>query len=573
MRIISYHIVSCTILLVVTVAIACQSLVTARTSGIAAEVWQVHRDACLRVPPEAYHVDRARELRGVIRDTEGRPIAGGLVRCVLLRSLARLAQQVHSIPVSWSDLVEAETRTDSDGRYSFPSLPEGTRMVCVSAPGFAPAVRGPIIVQDGMGARVDMTLDPPETLRIRIERVGRGEMRRVYLVPYRWWPDLFFHDVTDSDVEISGLGGPFRQGLVLLTSSEKSTDWKIIGSYDLDRSHDVTLSSVTETSVGTIPEAACLAPWRSNKLEADRLFFSMLSPIALFWPVADARRPERAPSGTSSYDATSSGGGLRGYARGAFLPILIESRDGRAWFEWSSEASEFERAGLAPGVYRVRSLNVLGQVSFARGLVASPSGVTELETALNEQIRLDDPSSREVMGVVRWEDGHAVEGAEVFFQDSTNFRRFLKRVQTDGRGFFRVPGVPGGARYFIFALPPQDKRAMKDLIFLQVESTRREVWVDLMLSPHNVVGRLADLEKGARVELVRKERNGPERVVWTTVPEQGGQFEITNVPHGSYFVRAMSAMYQPVAVSSPFAIERETTAVVRWPDLRVGPHR
>lgn len=365
--------------------------------------------------------------------------------------------------------------------------------------------------------------------------------RRVYLVPYRWWTEPLTRDVGagESVAEFGGLGGPFRKGLVLVSEPGEPSAWKPAGGYDLDKSHAVSVpadGAPPEASV-PVPEAGCVPAWGLEVSEAARLFFGMLTPHALFWRTGfSAEASVLRPAG-SALAGRSGGGGLRGYARSAFLPVLIESSDGGAWLEWTSAASEFELSGVPAAVYRARALNYAGTVSFARGLVVPKSGTAELMMRLGEELELDEPLSREVMGVVRWEDGRPVKGAQVFLQDATSFRRFLRKVETDRNGFFQIPNVPGDAVYFAFGLPPKDADAMKQFIYPRIESARRETWLDLNLSPHRVVGRAA-VEPQTRMDLVCEDPGAASASSGRPSRTSRGGFVVSNVPHGRYVARA-----------------------------------
>ena len=125
---------------------------------------------CHNLPEELYHRDRFRAIRGRVSDEDGKPVAGAVVRCVKLESLVELAKAGAPSPLSWSVPIEAETRTDENGRYDFPHLPVGGRTFFYSAPGreLAPAIKDLVVVQDGLGAQLDVTLARPAALRVKV---------------------------------------------------------------------------------------------------------------------------------------------------------------------------------------------------------------------------------------------------------------------------------------------------------------------------------------------------------------------------------------------------------------------
>ena len=65
---------------------------------------------------------------------------------------------------------ETQVSTSEDGTYEFAHLPVGARTFFYSAPGrdLAPAIKDLIVVQDGLGAQLDVTLKRPTALRIQL---------------------------------------------------------------------------------------------------------------------------------------------------------------------------------------------------------------------------------------------------------------------------------------------------------------------------------------------------------------------------------------------------------------------
>ncbi|MGP8244348.1 MAG: carboxypeptidase regulatory-like domain-containing protein [Bryobacteraceae bacterium] len=79
-------------------------------------------------------------VSGQLTDPQGKPVAG-----------ARVAAEPR-------DAAVRQTRSDSDGRFSFPSLPSGEYKLVASAPGFADASQT-IAVTDGAGPAVHLRFD------------------------------------------------------------------------------------------------------------------------------------------------------------------------------------------------------------------------------------------------------------------------------------------------------------------------------------------------------------------------------------------------------------------------------
>lgn len=304
----------------------------------------------------------------------------------------------------------------------------------------------------------------------------------------------------------------------------------------------------------------------------------------------------------------SATGIARGFAPHPFLPVLIESHTAAPRLAWTSEASEFEVDGLPAGDYRVRALDLFGRVTFAAGVAVRPDrtvGPGE-HVRLWSKVDLEEPESRQVMGFVRWENGLPVAKAVVFMQNTYNFRKYVRRVETDEQGFFRFVDVPGNEPYFVFALPPGDVNANRSSEHFGVGIFQREVWRDLTLHAHRVTGSIEGLaiekseapsephgaidfqpvterppgkmiaprkRKGnipsnllanSLLQLVRIEDRS-ETIVWTFRPEPSGQFTVSNMPHGNYRVQVRQVDGEQTVRSLPFDIgDGRTETIVRW---------
>ncbi len=228
-------------------------------------------------------------------------------------------------------------------------------------------------------------------------------------------------------------------------------------------------------------------------------------------------------------------------------------------------------SGLPAGVFRVRALDLFGHVTFASG-VSVREGSVAGPVRLWAKVDLDEPDIREVIGFVRWESGLPVRKAAVFLQNSNDFRRYVRRVETDEHGFFRFSEVPGDESYFVFALPPGDDDAMRNFEYFSVTTVQREVWRPLTLHPHRVTGDLPAAVLAARrpgergtLQFVRLEGKA-EQLMWTFRAEPSGKFTVANVPHGRYCVQVRSSGGDEVARSLPFEVAEGQEEVVRWPE-------
>jgi hypothetical protein len=509
--------------------------------------WAAHRAEIREIPESLYHHDRFRAIRGRVTDEDGKPVAGALVRCVKVESLVELANDWTPTSSGWKLPIEAERSTGEDGRYDFAQLPVGARTLCYSAPGrdLAPAIKDLIVVQDGLGAQLDVTLGRPKVLRVQLGWSSIKPTARFHLIPHRWWPDIITVPVARGadSVEFRGLGGPFRKGLIAVSGAGESSPLRVIARYDLDRHENITLPRPGErASRFDIPEAGGLEPLSEPLTPTVRAFYAAMSPIALLWVPDVDIGPLRLPLDelAKSFASHSVHGAVRGFSPQPFLPVLIKSPWSPGVLTWTSEASEFEVGGLPSGAYRARAIDLFGRVTFASGARVIPGQSSITEMRLWAKVDLDEPDSREVMGFVRWESGVPVAKAAVFMQNTYSFRKYLRRVETDDRGYFCFSNVPCNEPYFVFAAPPGENDAIRNFDYFTVASFQRELWRDHVLHPHRIAGILpAAVPAATTLQLVRDDGE-VETTVWTFRAASSRRLALGNVPHGKYRVQLVA---------------------------------
>ena len=479
-----------------------------------------------------------------------------------------------------------------------------------------------MVIQDGLGAQLDVTLARPAVLRVKLEparmpslvvrgadrvirdRLRQPSPRRLCLIPERWWPTLPTDSLSRAEsskllnfpasplaaahpgkvVEFRGLGGPFRKGLIAAWGSDESEPFRIVGHYDLDQSAEAVITGLgTLVTQFDLPESAGIESWAFPVRASYRLFYAMLSPTALFWRAAGDDQPlwfkETRSTDPSALvplkHAVTGKGAVQGFAPHPYLPVLFESTTGGSWMSWTSEASEYELSGLPPGVFRVRALDLFGLVTFATGFLVL-DGTTTVAPRLWAKVDLDEPESREVMGFVRWESGLPAAKAAVFMQNSYNFRKYLQRVESDEHGYYRFGNVPGGEPYFVFAVPPGDENSIRNFEYFGVGPLQREVWRSLELHPHRISGSLNPLfrmrESEARpdsgwkalLHLARIEGKA-ESIVWSFRAEPSGKFAVANVAHGRYCVQSSQNESGTFIRSLPFEVgDGQSETIVQW---------
>ena len=529
------------------------------------ETWRRHRDQIRLIPEETYRKDRFRAIRGRVTDDDGKPLADATVRCSRVTDLVGLAKVGDLSDAGWAVPIFAEVRSDSDGRYNFPHLPVGAYTFFYSTPGLASAIKDLIVVQDGLGAVLDVTLELPRTLRVHAI-AGFDSRSRLRLVPHRWWPELptVDTDPATGGAEFPDLGGPFRQGLIVAASGRD--EWRVVGRYDLDESEDAAIGPSPPASVLDLGEAARLEPWGDSTSPEFRSFYAAISPIALLWGDPKGDGPFVAAMADFAAKARGDGvGSARGFGPQPFLPLLIESRAGFVRLGWAGDSSEFTFPNLSVGPYRVRTLDLFGKPTFDRGFSVAAGVTAKLSEGIWTKPDLAEADSREIMGFVRWEGGLPAAKAVVFVQHRDNFRLYVRRVEADENGFFRVSDVPGDEAYFAFAVPPGEEMAARQFVYFKALSTQREVWRDLTLHGHRVVGQLAGVGPAVPLQLVRVDSGG-DRNILEFRADAKGRFSIANVPHGRYRVQSTPGEGVAGIRSLPLeVVEGRPEEDVRWP--------
>jgi hypothetical protein len=534
--------------------------------------WATHRAEIRKLPESAYHHDRFRAIRGRVTDEDGKPVAGALVRCVRVENLVEVARGAPPDSSGWKLPIEAELRTGEDGTYDFPHLPVGARTFFYSAPGrdLAPAIKDLIAVQDGLGAQLNVTLARPKRLHVELGWSFVVPAARFHLIPHRWWPEMISVPVARgaNSVDFAGLGGPFRKGLIAVSGPGKPAALRVIARYDLERHENIVLPRPGQpASRFDLPEAAALEPPDEPFTSSVQQFYSAMSPIALFWVPDGDLGPLRMPLAEliPSVAAHAVHGTVRGFSPNAYLPVLIRSPWSPGVLTWASEASEFEVGGLPAGMYRARAMDLFGRVTFASGARVGAGQSSTEATRLWAKLDLDEPNICEVMGFARWESGAPAARAVVFMQNTFDFRRFVRRTESNEDGFFRFENVPRNEPYFIFAVPPGQTSAMRNIHYFSVAGAQCEIWRDETLHPHRVSGSLAPaIPSGASLQLIRVDGKS-EVPVWGFRADSSGRFTVENVPHGRYRVRVGQGGGQASKSSIAFDVGDGTVEVnVEW---------
>ena len=170
------------------------------------------------------------------------------------------------------------------------------------------------------------------------------------------------------------------------------------------------------------------------------------------------------------------------------------------------------------------------------------------------------------MGFVRSKTGAPVWKAAVFMQNTYNFRKYVRRMETDEHGYYRFSNVPGNEPYFVFAVPPGQAGAMRNLDYFGVAALQREVSRDQVVHPHRISGSLLDgISAESTLQLVRIDRKA-DAILWSFRAGPSGRFVVENVPHGRYRVQVSQGTGRASHRSLAFDVgDGRNGTTVEWP--------
>lgn len=208
----------------------------------------------------------------------------------------------------------------------------------------------------------------------------------------------------------------------------------------------------------------------------------------------------------------------------AYLPVRVEA-DGQPAQVGRTNAAAEAFALVPAGPVFVRSGFRLGGHSYPKGYLA---GIQSDPLEFNV---LDDRGRPRgcVCGFVLDEHGHPAAKAEVLIQGSTGFPDTTK---TDEFGFYRFTALESDV-YQIFALPPGDFRAFKNLAAVQLLPTSEDEQgeaIQNLTYYHGGVVIPGGVPPDAWVEFLDEQ----DQRVWNAEPNEKGAIKVANMPPGQY---------------------------------------
>ncbi|MCL2005968.1 MAG: carboxypeptidase-like regulatory domain-containing protein [Planctomycetaceae bacterium] len=128
----------------------------------------------LKNQTERYVLRRGINVAGTITDADGKPIADAKIE---------LGHRQRWLYQQGKEYYQ-ETKTDADGKYSFPSTPVGAKIMIVTASGKAPQIRHLVIEQNL--APQDFQLLPGNTIRFKVVTPDGQPVAGASISPARW---------------------------------------------------------------------------------------------------------------------------------------------------------------------------------------------------------------------------------------------------------------------------------------------------------------------------------------------------------------------------------------------------
>ncbi|MBL8695230.1 MAG: carboxypeptidase regulatory-like domain-containing protein [Planctomycetes bacterium] len=487
-------------------------------------LWEAHRARVAAGDAASYHVDRFSDIRGTIRDEDGRPLPGAQVQLLDVAAVLDAAREPAGrrerlLSTQWP--IEATATTGADGVYLFPRPRPGAKAMRATFPGRTVGWKQLFVVRDGYSSwGQDATLSKAMPLELPIEEslLAPGAASAVWLTSTGLFAGAWRSEVRDGVARFTGPGGQASSGFAWL---EQDRSVKFLGSWKVGANAAAGRLSL---ETGAEPKLQIVGEILLSDLldEPHRwLFGSGATPS-----------PEAVPAA-----AGAASGSIHGFVERGFLPASIRALHGRTQREsLSSEAAEFQFDGVPAGIYEIRGRGEMDAPRFSRLVFVAPGRTSEVHLSSADEIQLRNRRSRILHGWVRSEAGLPVAKAAVWAQDTRSFRYFVERQETDSSGYFRFASLEPGASYTIFAQPPDESDALKDFKVVTSRPEAREELVELQIFRLAIQ---ANAPAGAMVRLERKRGGSEEYETVAEVPaKDDGAVRFRNVAYGTYRIVA-----------------------------------
>jgi hypothetical protein len=502
---------------------------SARSAGdTSRELWGDHLRSAREIDKALFHRDRFHSVQGTVRGADKRPLASCEVLLVDIQDALRSLDRVCDSPAALlrAELpIEARALTDHEGKFRFAEPRPGAKTLLFQKTGFGPRRRDFLVSRDGYSNwNADAELGPASDLEVRLlcgpERACAGI--EVFVLGRSWWRRSAV-EVTDGEGRacLGNLGGDLDGGWAWTRVGGRVVPlgrWEIPAGYPAKCEWTGVLPGAEE---GPAPDeilAEVLEQPERRRPLAGRWNPSLALAAALRAPEFSAPR------------AGGPAGSVHGFVERGFLPVRAEPlAGGTATETTASEAAEFHFS-LRSGAYRVSALAEGGGGVFSRVAWVEGRRTTELYFSPADRIDAENPGSRILHGWVRWAEGLPVKGAEVYCQDAVSFRRYLRREESDPCGYFRFRGIAPGARYVVFAVPPQHAEAVRDFHQVEVHVEERETFVELVIHRLEIRGRTSP-NQPLRLDRLGSEGWDP---VWRTSSDEQGKYSLTYLAPGAY---------------------------------------
>ncbi|MEW6744614.1 MAG: carboxypeptidase-like regulatory domain-containing protein [Planctomycetota bacterium] len=448
--------------------------------------------AFAEIAHEVFTRDRANVLSGIATDASGH----GVPRCrvdVIDVGVLMAALRSGALPDAWSAdhsiPIEASTRTDADGGYAFRGLSYGLKLLTFRDESGRLGRRDNVVLAEGLGAWYqDAELEAPHVIERQLLDDAGAPISGAYVaaVPSRWW--------TEMPWSLSDHEGRVRLSVPATESSPTLV---------MQRTSESPLEIVEEPPHRTTG---------SDPLDPRDVFLGHARDALVVDCEGDAPAPV--------------------IAERPYLPLYVTGE--KSTFVCFADAAAEVRPPLerlAPGPYELRLALPGGGRSRARGLF---SGVTSAEPVIFDA--RDRPLVRgvsDIYGFVTGPGGLAVHRAQVTGQSLDPERWYLKRVETDEQGFYRLDGTPQGASFALFARGFNDEHAIKNFHFITA-SEEQGTRLDLVL--HQGAVSVTGAEEDEEIRLFTEPSPGEEELLWTCAADEHGCARMNNVPHGAYRV-------------------------------------
>jgi len=515
--------------LVIPISISVVLLPLSRNNGIDREAWVQHQANCRKTPVSEYQLDRARKVSGMISN-EGSPVPGIEVQLIdVQQSIEEMRRSSTAAFEAGLGVVEAMAVSNEDGFFEIQGLTVGIKAIVARHPLQGIGSKSFVIVQGGVGTRVDLDLKPTRKVHVELPS-DYPEDVEIYLIQTIWKPITQLPNLRAGRVaEFDVLDSEYYSGLVMVLHDSQPFAYAFVTvDSDVLKLQRFNEQQLWKSELANAREWLTISSWNlwhykmiENKRFALPDFYAFSSPVAAL--LTDSTIP-RLPPATPVAE-------ISGLTIVPHSPVIVSALEGDfVAVTNSDDAMEF-RVSCPPGAYAVRTFGWNGNLSHLKVIFV---GSRQSKDVLFNRFEHWDEfvEKGRIVGVVKSNFDSNDELLEVVIQDAENFRRFIHKVPVKDSCFV-VGEVPLNRPYVGFvSLNDSNLISFRNFFSIVLTGEQHEEILTLNFNNNRVIvsGSLP-----SSTTLVARAQLGDETTMDTlfSLQELSTAYEMINLPTNS----------------------------------------